>query len=227
MALTYNDIKDEFITKVKNDKRAQAIVKEVEAGLGTYATAADFSIRVGQCLADILRKYAPLEMISEWDVENLIPGSLGRCQQLVTTICRAVQESLNLDAGLHLKYIQPEFDRDRCWGMVNELLEHENFADIEASFYDQLVNFNQNVVDESIRTNARMLNNAGISSKVIRTPDFRACAWCREVAGTYDYEEVKGTGDDVWRRHENCRCIIDYVTERNGAVYTERVYEGR
>ncbi|MDY6065272.1 MAG: ADP-ribosyltransferase, partial [Finegoldia sp.] len=40
---------------------------------------------------------------------------------------------------------------------------------------------------------------------------YNACKWCRSLAGTYFYNEVKATGNDVWRRHRSCRCyVIDY-----------------
>jgi hypothetical protein len=41
------------------------------------------------------------------------------------------------------------------------------------------------------------------------------CPWCENLAGTYDYADVKATGSDVYRRHENCRCIVTYQQGAN------------
>lgn len=227
MALTYEDIKPLFLAELQSDARAMELWSMIEDGTATYAIASEYAAHVGDALAVVLRQNAPLEDISEWDIENLIPKSLGLDHELVTGACQRVQEVLNADAGVGIRFQPPIFDSDRAYGIVAELRDNPEFHNIENTFYDQLVNFSQNVVDESIRDNAQVLSGAGIQSTVIRVAEFRACPWCREVAGRYDYEDVKATGNDVWRRHENCRCTIDYVTERNGSRYNQRVNNQR
>ena len=106
-----------------------------------------------------------------------------------------------------------------------ELRNNPEFVNIERTFYDQIVNFRR-TVDESIRRNATVLSNAGVQSKIVRHPEV-GLAWCRAVAGTYEYADVRRTRDDEWRRHENCRCTIDFITERNGSEYRERVTTDR
>lgn len=221
--VTYKDIKGPFLDALAADARAQDLLELINSGRGTYSTASAYAARVGECLARILREYAPETSIADWDIENLLPKSLGLDHSIVVNACQTVQENLNADAGLGMRFVQPKFDNDRCWGMVAELRDNPEFTNIEATFYDQIANFSQNVVDESIRSNANVMSRAGIESKIIRVAEFRACAWCRSVAGSFNYDDVSGTGNDVWRRHENCRCTIDFVTERNGARYTERV----
>lgn len=224
MALTYEDIRGPFLDELGKDKQAQELLALINAGEGTYATASEYAAYVGDCLARVLREYAPTTDISEWDLENLIPQSLGLDHSIVSEACERVQMNLYSDAGLGMKYVTPAFDTSRAYGIVTELRNNPEFVNIADTFYDQIANFSQNVVDESIRTNASVLSRAtGISSRVIRIAEHGACPWCLKVAGNYDYEDVKGTGNDVWRRHENCRCTIDYVTERNGRNYTERV----
>ena len=130
---------------------------------------------------------------------------------------------MNKEAGLGIKYQEPKFNWDRVNGLIDEIQNHENFSDIEKSFYDQLVNFSENIVDDSIRDNAGKLFRSGVRTLVIRQAEFKACQWCRDVAGSYDYAEVRNGGNDVWRRHENCRCTIDYITEKQSGFYSERV----
>ena len=227
MALTYEDIKPLFLAELQADTRAMELWAMIEDGSATYSIASEYAAHVGDALARVLRMNAPLEDISEWDIEDLIPKSLGLDHEMVTGACQRVQEALNSDAGLGVRFQAPIFDVDRAYGIVAELRDNPEFVNIQDTFYDQLVNFSQNVVDESIRDNARVLSSAGIESKVIRVTEFGACAWCKAVAGTFDYDDVKATGNDVWRRHENCRCTIDFITERNGRRYEERVNNQR
>ena len=175
-------------------------------------------------MGKVLKRHAPETSVYEWDLNDLLPKSLGLDHSMVATACEQIQEKMNKDAGLGIKPKSPKFDYDRVQGMIKELEDHaDNFSDIEKSFWDQLCNFSQSVVDQSIRDNMQLMARAGIRTQVIRQAEFKACEWCRDVAGTYDYADVKETGNDVWRRHENCRCTIDYVTDRNSSFYTERV----
>lgn len=223
MALTYEDIKQQFIDTVNNDKVVTELYAKIRKGDATYGTANKLAARVGEDLGKVLRQYAPFESIDEWDLDDLIPKSLGLDHQIVTTACQQIQEKMNKEAGLGIKYQAPIFDMDRAMGIVKELRDNPEFTNIENTFYDQLANFSMNIVDDSIRDNAQIMARSGIKTLVIRQPDFRACAWCREVSGTYDYADVKDRGNDVWRRHENCRCVIDFITERNSGFYNERV----
>ncbi len=225
--LTYDDIREPLIEAIRNDRKARQLYELIQAKTGTYNTASEYAIRIGECLARILRQNAPFESIAEWDLENLIPQALGLDHEYVVQACEQAQLALNADAGLGINYVPPIFDGNRAYGLVAELRNHPEFVNIERTFYDQIVNFSQNVVDESIRSNATVLSNAGVQSKIVRRPEVGACAWCRAVAGTYDYADVRRTRSDVWRRHENCRCTIDFVTERNGSEYRERVIAER
>ena len=226
MGLKFEDIKPIFLSRLERDRQASALMASIESGDATYATVTQYAARVGEILGEVLRFNAPITDISDWDIDDLIPGSLGLDHRIVTNACRAVQEALNRDAGIGIRYQEPAFDWDRVHGIVDELRDNPEFINIEKTFYDQIENFSQNVVDSSVRANAAVASSAGIKTYVIRTASANACPWCQAVAGKFDYESVKGTGDDVWRRHENCHCTIDYVTERNGSVYRERVYEG-
>ena len=225
--LTYDDIREPLIEAIRNDRKARQLYELIQSGAGTYNTASEYAIRVGECLARILRQNAPFESIAEWDLENLIPQSLGLDHEYVEQACEQVQLTLNADAGLGINYVPPIFDGNRAYGLVAELRNNPEFVNIERTFYDQIVNFSQNVVDESIRSNATVLSNAGVQSKIVRNTEVGACAWCRAVAGTYDYTDVRQTRNDVWKRHENCRCTIDFITERNGSEYRERVSTDR
>ena len=220
--LTYEDIKEPFLRALNLDRRASYLIGEIEAGRGTYEMASEYAARVGDCLAKVLRRHAPVVSIAEWDVEDLIPKSLGLDHSIVVYACEQVQNAMNENANLGIKFQAPEFDSNRAYGLVTELEDNPEFTNIEKSFYDQLANFSQNIVDDAIRDNASLMSRAGVRSMIIRTAEYGACPWCEEVAGVYKYDEV-GEGADVWRRHENCRCTINFITERNTGFYTETV----
>ena len=220
MALKFEDIAQEFKDSVNGDKTIQKYLRQIRDGRGSYVTANKLAIRVGNHLGKIMVSYAPVEDISEWDLIDLIPKSLGLDHQMIADACRDVQNSMNKDAGLRIKYKEPKFDMDRVNGFITELQNNSEFTNIEKSFVDQIVNFSENVVDESIRENAGLMFRSGIRTVVVRQAEFGGCKWCQAVAGVYDYNEVSDKGNDVWLRHDNCKCTIDFHTERS----SERVY---
>ena len=73
MALTFNDIKSEIASAVNGDYRIGVLWARLhEKGAG-YKEAHDYALRVGTVTGQVLKKYQP-EDISDWDIEDLIPG---------------------------------------------------------------------------------------------------------------------------------------------------------
>ena len=84
MALTYEDIKPLFLAELQADTRAMELWAMIEDGSATYSIASEYAAHVGDALARVLRMNAHLEDISEWDIEDLIPKSLGLDHEMVT-----------------------------------------------------------------------------------------------------------------------------------------------
>ena len=210
MPLTFKDIKEEILSAVNGDYRATVLMDKLTGKGAGYSTAQAYAIRVGTVTGRVLKKYQP-EDIDEWDLEDLIPGVLGLDHNMVLTACAAAQKNLNDKAHIGIRPQLPDFDGDRAYGLVAAVKDR---GEIGPQFYDQVTNFDQNVVDQSIRKNAGTQSNAGLHPQIIRTAEARCCKWCEDLAGVYDYYEVKDSGNPVWARHDNCRCTIEYVYDR-------------
>lgn len=218
MALTFNDIKSEIASAVNGDYRIGVLWARLhEKGAG-YKDAHDYALRVGTVTGQVLKKYQP-EDLSEWDLEDLIPGTLGLNHAMVATACTEAQKNLNLRAGVGIRPQVPKFDGNRAYGLVEAVKKR---GEIGPLFYDQVTNFSQNVVDQAIKDNADVQSGAGLHPKIVRTAEAHCCKWCDDLAGTYDYDDVSATGDPVWARHDNCRCLIEYVADRRERVNNYR-----
>ena len=218
MALTFNDIKSEIASAVNGDYRIGVLWSRLhEKGAG-YKEAHDYALRVGTVTGQVLKKYQP-EDLSEWDLEDLIPGTLGLNHAMVATACTEAQKNLNLRAGVGIRPQVPKFDGNRAFGLVEAVKKR---GEIGPLFYDQVTNFSQNVVDQAIKDNAAVQSGAGLHPKIVRTAEAHCCKWCDNLAGTYDYDDVRATGDPVWARHDNCRCLIEYVADRRERVNNYR-----
>lgn len=218
MALTFNDVKSEIASAVNADFRATMLWTRLHEKGSGYKDAHAYALRVGTVTGNVLKKYQP-EDLSEWNLEDLIPGCLGLNHKMVIEACNEAQKNLNLQARIGMRPVSPGFDGNRAFGIVEAVKQR---GTIGPAFYDQVVNFSQNVVDESIRENAGVQSDAGLHPQIIRTAEANCCKWCDELAGVYDYYEVKATGNPVWSRHENCRCLIEYVADKRERVNNYR-----
>lgn len=210
MPLTYNDVKAEIASAVNGDLRIGTLWKKLTEGGAGYKTAHDYALRVGSITGQVLRKYQPADL-AEWDLDDLIPGTLGLNHRMVATACNEAQKNLNRKAGIGIRPQEPAFDGNRAYGLVEAVKKR---GEIGKLFYDQLANFSQDVVDRAIQDNAGVQAGAGLSPKIVRTAEAHCCKYCDDLAGTYDYDDVSDTGNPVWTRHDNCRCLIEYVVDR-------------
>lgn len=218
MPLTFNDVKAEIASAVNADYRAGVLLGRLRTKGAGYKDAHAYAVRVGEVTGRVLKKYQP-EDLSEWDLDDLIPGTLGLNHSMVAAACREAQKNLNRKAKIGIRPQEPEFDGNRAFGLAENVRKR---GEVGPAFYDQVTNFSQNVVDQSIRDNAEIQSGAGLQPKIVRTAEARCCKYCDDLAGTYDYDDVKDTGNPVWSRHDNCRCLIEYVADRRERVNNYR-----
>lgn len=111
--------------------------------------------------------------------------------ELVTKYCEGVQNALKEQANIHLRYVKPEFDKDRAYGLINAI-HRDEFAKIKNEYLgESLINQSQDIVTESVKVNAKFQYETGMRPKIVRTVAGGCCDWCANLAGTYDYESVK------------------------------------
>ena len=81
----------------------------------------------------------------------------------------------------------------------------------EKALSGRIENVARNVIDQNNEENAKAADSAGLEVKIVRTMHGETCKWCAEKAGTYEYDPKMDR--DVFRRHDNCDCSVDYVCE--------------
>lgn len=98
---------------------------------------------------------------------------------------------------------------DRTQGILNRASEAEKFSGVRWILGDGVItNYMQSFVDETMKRNAIFQSNAGVSPKIVRRSPGWCCEWCAKLEGTYMYPDR--VPDDVYRRHDNCNCIVEF-----------------
>ena len=178
----------------------------------TYKTANEFAIEIGDILSKVLGTSLSADKLPDGKMyyniaQRLLTDVLRRNHELVSGYTSDVQKNLNQEAKISLKVQVPELNLDRIAGIVNRFSSEENFEDVSWLLGEPIVNFTQSIIDDSIRKNAEFHYQSGLQPEIIRKSYFHCCEWCQEVQGNYKYPRVP---KDVFRRHQHCRCIVDY-----------------
>ena len=206
------EVKKEFELSYRESEIIRNAFATLEAKKATYKTANEFAIEIGEILSKALGAYISADKLPNGKMyyniaQRLLMDVLGRNYELVSSYASDVQKNLNDKAKIGLKVQVPELNKDRIAGIVNRFSSEDNFEDVSWLLDEPIVNFTQSIIDDSIRENAEFHHKAGLQPEIVRTSYFHCCEWCQEVQGNYKYPRVP---KDVYRRHQHCRCIVDY-----------------
>lgn len=206
-------VRARFLYRMRTDKKIEHLQQKINSGKGTYEDVNEFAIRAGEILSGSYRLY-----ISEAELPGgrlwyniagkVLRPTLENNYKLVADAAVQTQDALNKSAGLGLRAIRPELPEDRIQNLIQKISDYEKFSEGAWLLDEPVVNLTQSVVDDAIKANAEFHSRAGLKATVKRTVVGGCCEWCQEVAGTYSYP---GVPDNVFRRHERCRCYIEYT----------------
>jgi len=229
----------EFAADVRKDEKLSALYKKVRDGTATTEDATEYASLAGKKMAERIRKRLlelyPEKKVSYEDVTELLPPTEKRNYKNIAELYKALQTALNRQNGLNLGAAAADYPEDRYDGLNRLISEMDDIEEEFDSVGLSFENASMSTVDDSIHDNADYQSRLGLKTTVIREfhPEetdqsahhekgYWECPWCKEVAGEYDYDEVKGSGSDVWRRHDGCHCVITFKSEKR----TETVYNG-
>lgn len=195
-------------------KKALVMLKNQQA---TYIDVNDFAIETGEILANVLSINITSAALPDGKMhyniaDRILNPTMKKNHALISSYAVDVQTNLNHAAGLRIKAQKPELNQNRIDGLVNKISNSEEFDDVKWLLDEPMINFSQSIVDDSIKSNINFHAKAGLRPKLTRTVSGHACDWCLNLAGSYNYDEAP---DDVYRRHERCRCKVEY-DPRNG-----------
>lgn len=134
---------------------------------------------------------------------------------LISSYVCGAMDVMNEKAGINAKARKPSYNVDKTLGLIKKVSSAEYFDDVKNYLNEPVITNALSIVDEGARVNADLHYNMNHKPIIVRRASFGCCKWCRGLAGVYNYEDVKNKGNDVFRRHANCRCQVIY-DPRNG-----------
>lgn len=209
---------DEFEKSYAANGIVKQVQKKLEDKSATYADAYEYAYEVGCMLSDALTKHVINELLPNGTMyyniaQRLLQKTLGTNYKLVSELAVGVQKVLNRKAGLTLAALKPDIDQNKVDGLI-ERLSKGDFENDKFVMGSPIANFTQSVVDDTIAKNVEFHASVGLQPKIVRRYAGNGCKWCANLAGTYNYP-VK---QEIYRRHDNCRCIVEYFPEDGRGV---------
>lgn len=220
-------IKKDFERQISSNSKISDLIGKLDKGTATYLDANEYSIEIGRTLANVLGKNISSDVLPNgkmyYNIANrIINDTLSRNHDIIADYAAKTQKALNTKAKIGLKVVKPVLNQDRIDGIVNRASSEDRFDNVKWILDEPIVNFSQSIVDDSIRENADIHYQKGLTPRIIRKESGKCCKWCRSIAGIYAYPDVP---KDVYRRHQNCRCTVDYYPGDGKVqnVHTKRI----
>lgn len=200
----------------------RSLARQAKKANANYGAAYRYSIDANNALNASLAKYAKEEDIEmKYDIlEAFFGRGMKREYDAITQITESVQNSVNRNGKIGLRAIKPKFNKDKVQGMTKYFTRNVYDADVINDIVlkrirDYTENFSMSIVDDAIKANAEFQSDNGFKAIITRIASPDACEWCANLAGVYNYDEVKETHNPVFMRHRNCTCEVLYTCERD------------
>lgn len=207
----YEAIKTEFEKKISGNSAIKSVMDSIESGNSTFRDAYKYAETLGDALAESFDKILSSDTLPDGKMyyniaKAVVEPFLRENYEATADVAAQVQKVLNTKAKIGMNAITPEVDEDKTKGIIDYISNAEQFDNVKKSFVDSTLNYTQSAVDDTIEQNVDFHAKSGMNPVVTRITVGRVCDWCKSLAGVHKYPVDR----DVYRRHENCRCIVEY-----------------
>lgn len=207
-------VQRQFNDRFYSDPVIRSLYRTVADGGATYVEVQTFAGRTSAICSEVLNMYIPgsetTERIHDW-AQNLVTPALTQMHDLVDDVAQQVQRGINNRAKIGIRPQAVPLDTERISGIAAVLEETDDLGQACTVLTRATENYARHISDEAVRRNAAFQHKAGLRPRIRRTASAKCCPWCAALAGEYDYADVGATGEDVWRRHLDCRCTITFI----------------
>lgn len=211
----WEKINNDFREAYSNNAQIKALLEKVALNKADYTEATEYSELVGRLWSDALTKYLKAENLPDgklyFNIANkTIRPAFEADYSDVVEFTRQVQNFLNTNASIGLQAVIPPLDESRIKNLIDKIAsQDELFDDTEWLIESAVVeNYSRSIVTDFINVNALFQSDAGLHSWIERKEGAGGCcAWCRSMAGRYEYGEQPL---DFFRVHKDCNCFIEF-----------------
>lgn len=206
-------IQEYFQKHYENDDEIKTLLEKLQSQIAKHPEAYNYAEKVGEVLTDAYKRILSGKVLPEgkmwYNIGNrIITPTLEEMYEYISKYVSEVQAQLNQAAGIGIKPIIPPENKDRGKGIIDRLSSEENFDKVAWILQEPVKTLARSIIDDSIQANAEFHGKSGMQPKIVRKSSGKCCEWCSKLEGIYRYPDMP---KDVYRRHERCRCTVEYV----------------
>lgn len=222
-------IQTSFKGNVMKDRRVSRVSKRIRDGTATLADAHEYAASLGEdlskALVDNLTESALPNGTLYYNIaERTVIPALQNNYDLVNEAAEQIQTIVDKKNKIGLKGVKADFPMERIQGLIDKMTSDDiTPEEVAAWLREPIVNNSEAFMDDYVEANAKFRTESGLKAKLIRKAEAKCCDWCAALEGEYDYDSAP---DDIYRRHEFCRCTVTYKTEKTSqGVWSKRTWK--
>lgn len=218
-----------FTRHCMRDRRLTQISNRVRDGTPRRSDGHDYAEALGENLSKALLETLtpealPNETLYYNIAERTVVPSLEETHKMVNDMAADIQKIQDTKNGIGLGSIPAKFPESRINGLIDKMTtEGITIEDALKWLKEPIINNSEAFYDDFVKDNAELRTEMGLRSTITRTVAPGCCDWCDAMAGTYEYGKEP---DDIYRRHEFCRCSVTFQSEkRSQNVWTKKTWQ--
>lgn len=205
----YKRMRAELDKKLSLDPELRSIAKKIKNGTADLNDTFRYSELVSKHLGEVMQENIGT-ITNPLGKEYVCKALLDDHYELINDVYGTVQVHIDEELGIHLNPIKPPKPIERIRQVAHALEDPTVKPEvIRRRAGAPVVNTAMSMHDSCIKINAQKRHDLGLKPTIIRYGS-NCCAWCSEVAGKYRFGEQP---DGIFRRHDNCDCVIIYDTQ--------------
>ena len=222
-------IQTSFKTYVMRDRRIAQISTRIRDGTATFADGHDYAERLGENLSKALSTNLNANTLPDGKLyyniaSRTVTPALEENYNLTNDAAEKIQKIVDKKSKIGLGSVRADFPTERINGLIDKMTRDDiTLEDALVWLKEPIINNCEAFFDDFIDSNAKFRENAGLKSKLIRKAEANCCKWCANLEGVFDYDNAP---EDIYRRHEFCRCIVTYQSEKTSQnVWSKKTWQ--
>lgn len=222
-------IQTSFKSYVMRDRRISQISSRIRDGTATFADGHDYAERLGENLSKALTSNLTADNLPDGRLyyniaSRTVTPALEENYNLTNDAAEKIQKIVDKKSKIGLGSVRADFPKERINGLIDKMTRDDiTLEDALVWLKEPIINNCEAFFDDFIDSNAKFRENAGLKSKLIRKAEPNCCKWCANLEGVYDYDNAP---EDIYRRHEFCRCIVTYQSEKTSQnVWSKKTWQ--
>lgn len=212
----YEKVKANFDRRCKDHYLIKTISKRIANGKADMIDLSSYAGSLGAQLANAILDEVTQDLLPDGRLyyniaKSIIEPMLKGNYDLINSVADELQASLDRKLSYRIKAQHAPFPQERVNTAIGAASQEGiDWETVRRRMSSTPENITHAMADDYMKANAEFRSKAGIDTYIERKDDGKCCEWCSGLAGRYRYPEQ--VPRDVFRRHDNCGCLVSYVT---------------